>query len=1001
MLTPSRSHLRWGLTAAGLSVVAYSLVVVVIVAITPDLRLRWLLVDSTAERGRDVAASGLLIRQADGVLAWGEAPRAGDFLTKLDGVPVVASVDAAWRLIRGFPAAEGASEQTLTDSRTVSVEFWRPQDQKTFRSELVVQSVPDGELGLTLVWLLCQFGILGVGAWAFWKRPFDRPVRLFFAMCVVTLGAFVGGFHWWLLSGSLLLTLPFVVCAVLLPSVTLHFFLVYPQPKSIIAHWHTATLWALYGPPLAASASFVVVELLVWNQLWNGADSPLAAAAVVDWLHWLRLGVYGYVTFAAIYFAATLACLLHSVWTTQPLLQRQQVTSILWAALIASLFISYTLVLTWWDRVAFALGGARLPMFLSSLVFMVAYAVSIVRFKLMLTEDEAGSNLMLEGVRLAGALLLGILSIPLALQIGRYSDGKTWVPLATVTLALTLVVALGVGARDVLQRWLERRLFRERFRLEKALQRIQRSVGQLADPQFLSERTLLACCEVLQAEWAAMYLRDGSAAAEFRLVGQQGPGGGVPVAWTPNAALLRGLEAEGGLVSTYGDHRTQNPDLLDPLVSLGGDLIHLLEIDGEAAGLLVLGPKAAGGVYTSEDGTFLTALTQLTGVALHCVRVHQDLTQLNEQLRMKVDRIAQQKQQILLLQAELSAMRPAATIPNEQEFRRDAIKGSGQAIEVVLKTARKAAASESTVLIRGESGTGKELLARAIHENSPRRHGPLITVHCAALAPSLLESELFGHVKGAFTGAMGDRRGRIELAQGGTLFLDEVGELSPDTQVKLLRVLQQREIEPVGGSDPIPVDVRLVAATHRDLEQMISDGRFREDLYYRLNVITITLPALRERRDDLHELAAEFLRRAAEKCDKRVVDFEEPALDALLSYGWPGNIRELENVIERAVVLSEGELISLDDLPADLIAMDRRGAGLPKRMTEPRRRSVLVASPSRVGQAVMKGLDPGAERQLLMDALKQADGNKARAARQLGLARSTFFSKLKKYGLFE
>ena len=222
------------------------------------------------------------------------------------------------------------------------------------------------------------------------------------------------------------------------------------------------------------------------------------------------------------------------------------------------------------------------------------------------------------------------------------------------------------------------------------------------------------------------------------------------------------------------------------------------------------------------------------------------------------------------------------------------------------------------MLIRGESGTGKELLAAAIHHASPRAARPFVKVHCAALSQSLLESELFGHVKGAFTGADRDRVGRFEQANGGTLFLDEIGDINLEVQTKLLRVLQEMSFERVGSSQPITVDVRILAATHQDLEALIRAGRFREDLYYRLNVICLHTPALRERREDIFELAVYFLNVHAQRTGKLVTHLDPEAVEALVAYDWPGNIRELENVLERAVVLADGPAVTLDDLPAEL-----------------------------------------------------------------------------------
>ncbi|MGH9854335.1 MAG: sigma 54-interacting transcriptional regulator, partial [Blastocatellia bacterium] len=245
--------------------------------------------------------------------------------------------------------------------------------------------------------------------------------------------------------------------------------------------------------------------------------------------------------------------------------------------------------------------------------------------------------------------------------------------------------------------------------------------------------------------------------------------------------------------------------------------------------------------------------------------------------------------------------------------------GASPRMREVYQFISKVAGADATVLIRGESGTGKELAARAIHFNSPRATKPFVAINCAALAETLLESELFGHEKGAFTGATAQKKGKLEAAQGGTVFLDELGEMAPTLQSKLLRVLQEREFERVGGVRPIKTDIRLIAATNRNLEQAIKDGRFREDLYYRLNVICLNLPPLRERREDITALAHYFASKYSQKCKRKVVGISPEAMSCLMNYDWPGNVREFENAIERAVVLGSSEFIKVEDLPEVVI----------------------------------------------------------------------------------
>jgi DNA-binding NtrC family response regulator len=295
----------------------------------------------------------------------------------------------------------------------------------------------------------------------------------------------------------------------------------------------------------------------------------------------------------------------------------------------------------------------------------------------------------------------------------------------------------------------------------------------------------------------------------------------------------------------------------------------------------------------------------------------------------------------------------------------------------VFDRVRQVAPARSSVLVTGESGVGKEMVAEAIHFNSPRREKALVKVHCAALAESLLESELFGHERGAFTGAVARKRGRFELAHLGTLFLDEIGEISAGVQVKLLRVLEERKFERVGGEETIEVDVRIVTATNRDLPKAIAAGTFREDLYYRLNVVSIEVPPLRERREDIDLLVAAFLKEFSEENGKRIEGIDAKARAALLAFDWPGNVRQLRNTIESAVVLARGAVIGLDDLPPSI-----RG--------ESGGSSVSV----QVGATLAD-----AERDLIRATLAREGGNKSRAADILGIGRKTLHRKLQEYGL--
>lgn len=324
---------------------------------------------------------------------------------------------------------------------------------------------------------------------------------------------------------------------------------------------------------------------------------------------------------------------------------------------------------------------------------------------------------------------------------------------------------------------------------------------------------------------------------------------------------------------------------------------------------------------------------------------------------------------------------------------RTRILGSSPKMQRLMELIRTVAPSDTTVLVYGKSGTGKELVARALHELSPRASGPWVAVNCAALSENLLESELFGHEKGAFTGADKLREGRFMQANGGTLFLDEIGEISQLMQVKLLRVLQQREIQRVGGNETLPVDVRLITATNRDLMEEVHKGNFREDLYYRLNVLTLQVPALQERAEDIPLLAQHFLTAFAAREHKEVKGFTPRAMDALLKYPWPGNVRELENAIERAVVLLSGAYITEQELPSAIHAT--HNIAEHGEATDEYAGEANMASNS---QTVPKGYSlENMEKQLIMEALKATGNNKSEAAKRLGISRKTLHLKLKAY----
>jgi DNA-binding NtrC family response regulator len=348
----------------------------------------------------------------------------------------------------------------------------------------------------------------------------------------------------------------------------------------------------------------------------------------------------------------------------------------------------------------------------------------------------------------------------------------------------------------------------------------------------------------------------------------------------------------------------------------------------------------------------------------------------NEELLLNITRILE----IQSLRRQVETLRSELT----SRYRFSNIVGTSARMNSVFQLMEKMSRVDGTVLVSGESGTGKELVARAIHFASPRKDGPFVVVNCGAVPRDLIESEFFGHVKGAFTDARSDKTGKFELANTGTIFLDEVGELSQDAQVKLLRALGEREITRVGGTKTVPVDVRVVAATNKNLEEEVGKGNFREDLYFRLAVLSINLPPLRVRTEDIPLLVEHFVRKYARELDKNVLAFAPGALTRLTGYGWPGNVRELENVVYEAMVMAEGEWVTEEALPARLkLAAGGGGGG----------RETAAAAPASLREAV-QDVSARREKELILEALRQAGGSRTQAAKKLGVSRKTLFNKM-------
>ena len=961
-----------------------------------------------------------------------DRPRIGDKLLSIG--PIVLRQGSYSDYIQ---ALRGLSDQV---GRTVKVTWNDSRSQEIHAAQAVVRYPPTRTYVWSCVWFLQELLIFGVGARVFWKRPGDVSARLFFVLCLVTVGAYMGGYHWTEIVVRPALIYPFVFFALLVPVVNLHFFLVFPRQNPVLLRHRRLVLIVLYGIPVVfLVAIWGSMYMSHWFRLYDSGVRTTAAERVIRGL------ALCYIAIATLIFSLCIPCLVFSYRRARTRAEKNQVKWILLASLIASVLIGYLLWQAWNDTANLGRDSAAWPMVGVSLLYTIAYAFSITRYKLMQVEEIINRSVVYFAFSVTAGLTYSAVLLASGWLIGdRLHSTKTnptsWGAMVAA-LSVIVVLILSEVARGRFQRVIDRQFFREKYKFDQAMQKMRVAVGSLVNRITLGKRLLEGAAEVLRVEWGALYLCEPSEKA-FHLEVCHGPTPDQQTLAMDNPLVIRLQQTPTARLSHALAAGASSDPATDAMIALGGEAASAVGSNGQLAGLLILGPKRSGMPFEDEEMAFLGALSSVATLALHSAGIQQTLETLNHELRDKVEKIAEQRRRILILQEQLrdraerdrdglihSGIGPSAlTEENPQDDPVDAIfdqiKGSSPSIRAMIAMARKVAASPSAVLIRGESGTGKELLAAAIHAASPRAARPFVKVHCAALSQNLLESELFGHVKGAFTGADRDRVGRFEQANGGTLFLDEIGDINLEIQTKLLRVLQEMSFERVGSSIPTRVDVRILAATHQDLEALIEAERFREDLYYRLNVIPMQTPALRQRREDILELALFFVNEHAERTGKSLTHIEPEAVEMLMAYDWPGNCRELENVIERAVILADGPALTIDDLPPDVRLPGRRRFRPRIAVAAGRLAADNVAAGSSTAGSTSspahsqtrsrpRGSEPvtdeggeewnseylAYERQRLVEALNEAGGNKSVASRLLAMPRSTFCSKLKKHGL--
>ncbi|MBU1241106.1 sigma 54-interacting transcriptional regulator, partial [Myxococcota bacterium] len=578
-----------------------------------------------------------------------------------------------------------------------------------------------------------------------------------------------------------------------------------------------------------------------------------------------------------------------------------------------------------------------------------------------------------------GAITMGIVVFYLVLSwvLGLLLTQMFGLQSRTVTIFAAVISTAGLfSLREFVQRYIDRMFFRTRYRYGELLKETSERFSSIMElPRLFSS--------LLKIIGASMKLRSGAA---WVVKAQRGDL--LFVSSWGKTENLPPVIAYGKIKKIWDDHQKSSVVLRDSakdqafFTELGAQCVVPLFFQGEIYGLIALGTKIEDIPYGRDDVDLLESIGKQAAAAVKNSMSYTTILNLNASLSTS-------KIEIERLKGKLEVENVYLQKALQDAGRFGDIVGASTTLTAVKELIEKIAPTQASVVVLGESGTGKELVARTIHNLSPMSERPLVTVNCAAIPANLLESELFGHVKGAFTGAIRRKVGQFELADGGTLFLDEIGELPLELQPKILRALQEREITPVGAEGTIHVNVRLVTATNRDLEKMVKEGKFREDLYYRINVVPITLPPLRERAGDIPLLAQYFLEMHTTRMGKKVEAFSRGAMERLLAYNWPGNVRELSNVVERAVALSSGTAIDTEVMLPEVMKNPKNSHASQEQATVP-----LLESNLPYKEAV-----DAFKRQYVREVLEKVGGNKSEAARLIGLQRPYLHKLIRELGV--
>ncbi len=824
----------------------------------------------------------------------------------------------------------------------------------------------------TLIGFIFSVIFLGIGLFVYLKKASEPSARIFYLimLCECASSVVFNNFQaFWNPAGLVL-----VFFMNLMNPLMLHFALIFPKQKNIVKK-HPSIQILIYIPiVLWFSARIFLFSKSIMIHFFGEIDPAFFQYFMA--LAKSHLGLY------LVYQGSGLACLAHTFFKTDSPETRRQLQWIFYGWTISFPLMVFSNYILFQDMDLFLSGSRPAPLtsFLSSFVLMLAFLLAIFKYRLMDIDRVIYRSLayfLISGITaLLYIILFGFFSWVFELLIGK----NTFI----IFIISALLVAFIFRPMFIrIEQWIDQVFYRRKYALYNAMEKLTQALITVRNPKEIFQKVFQAITDSIHIHSGLLLLstQNGNVLQHICMLPETST---IPnISIEPSHPLVRYfLNNPKGLthyqITSESRFHQDQEVFLDVFQNTNTEIILPLIYKDNLIGMIGLGKKLSGDIYSSNDVGMLTTLAYQTAVAMQNAQAYSQAEHLNLVLEEKVTQTEQQQKEILALQKRLFNENVYLKEEIKQTFDFEEIIGESNPMKKILAMVKKIAPTLSTVLLRGESGTGKELIARAIHYNSPRRDEPFIKVNCSAIPTNLLESELFGHEKGAFTGAVKSKTGKFELAAGGSIFLDEIGDLELNLQSKLLRVLQEKQFERVGGNETLNIDVRIIAATNRNIEKAISNQTFREDLFYRLNVISLTLPTLRERKEDIRELTVYFLNKFSRQMGKPIQNIDPEAMETLKLYDWPGNVRELANVIERSVVLGEGNILKIVDLP--------------KSLTHSADKIVSKGPAGSFPQAV-----ENLEKELINEALEEAHGNKSKAARQLGLKRTTFNNKLKKY----